>query len=135
MAKNINRKAKGTVGERELMHKFWDKGWACVRVAGSGSGKHPSCDLVAGNRHRKLAIECKTIGNQNVYISKEQIALMRQFSDIFGAESYVAVRFPGDGWYFLSLDDLKECKANYAVTNEAAKAKGFILDELIGETF
>ena len=127
-----DKKGKGTAGERELVHMFWQRGWPCIRVAGSGSGRYPSPDLLAGNRERKVALECKTIGNRNIYISKEQINGLKEFCAGFGAEAYVGVKFPKDGWLFLSLDDLNECKSSYTVSSEIAKAKGFIIDELIG---
>lgn len=38
-------KKKGIAAERELLHLLWDKGFACCRVAGSGSIPEPNCDL------------------------------------------------------------------------------------------
>ena len=54
-------KKKGINAERELIHMFWAEKWAAIRVAGSGSSKYPSPDILAGNNLRKLAIECKAI--------------------------------------------------------------------------
>jgi Holliday junction resolvase len=62
-------KAKGSNAERELVHMFWDKGWAAIRVAGSGSSQYPSPDVLAGNNLRKLAVECKASGELNKYIT------------------------------------------------------------------
>ena len=52
----VNRKAKGTKGERELVKFFNNSGWACIRIAGSGSSRYPSPDILAGNAIRRLAI-------------------------------------------------------------------------------
>ena len=57
----MSRKSKGINAERDLIHKFWNvEGWSAVRVAGSGSMKYPSADVLATNKLRRLAIECKT---------------------------------------------------------------------------
>ena len=63
-------KSKGINGERELVHMFWNRGWACLRIAGSGSSKYPSPDILAGNKLRKLAIECKITKDQKKYFKK-----------------------------------------------------------------
>ncbi len=127
----INKKAKGTAGERELVHKFWKNGWACIRTAGSGSMKYPSPDLIAGNSIRKLAIECKVINSRVKYIKKAEIKELIEFSRKFGAESYVAVKFNDKNWYFLSIDDLNESEENYVINIELAKRKGLLFEEII----
>ena len=38
----MSLKSKGSNAERQLLHMFWDAGWACLRSAGSGSMNHPS---------------------------------------------------------------------------------------------
>ena len=55
----MNTKAKGTQGERELVKFFNEAGWGCIRIAGSGSSRYPSPDILAGNAVRRVAIECK----------------------------------------------------------------------------
>ena len=74
----MNQKAKGTNAERELVHRFWGKGWPCVRVAGSGCSRYPSPDLLAGNRERMVAIECKATKENSKYFPKEEIRLLRE---------------------------------------------------------
>jgi len=54
-------KRKGTLYERELFHMFWNSSWAAVRSAGSGSTPLPAPDILAGNKEKLLAIECKAI--------------------------------------------------------------------------
>ena len=62
----MDKKAKGTRGERELVKAFNENGWVCIRVAGSGSSRYPSPDILAGNAMRRVAIECKvTADNKN----------------------------------------------------------------------
>ena len=88
------RKSKGINAERDLLHKFWSvSSWCAVRVAGSGSMRYPSADILASNKLRKLAIECKTSAEKSKYLPKEDIDQLKKFAGIFGAEPWVAVRF------------------------------------------
>ena len=128
----MSRKSKGINGERDLVHKFWARNWPCIRVAGSGSSRYPSPDILAGNRERMVAIECKTINDDSKYFPKEEIALLKQFADLFGAEPWVALKFGANQWYFMSLDDLKETDKSYSASLNLAKLKGFTLDEFVG---
>ena len=69
----MNTKAKGTKGERELIHFFHEYSWSAIRVAGSGSSKYPSPDVLAGNALRKIAIECKVTKDTKKYFPKVEI--------------------------------------------------------------
>lgn len=128
---NMNHKAKGICAERELIHLFWLNSWAAVRVAGSGSMKYPSPDILASNNKRKLGIECKASRGRYQYLAKAEIGELRRFCSIFGTEPWVGVRF-GKEWYFISLDDLKETEKSFAISIESAKQKGLTFNELIG---
>lgn len=127
----MNRKAKGTNGERELVKLFNESGWGCIRIAGSGSSRYPSPDILAGNAIRRLAIECKVTKDQKKYLLAEEIEQLSTFSQKFGAESWIAVRFPGERWYFLMLEDLEKTENHFAVSLEMAKLKGLTAEELI----
>ena len=129
----MSRKSKGISAERELLHSFWGSGWACVRVAGSGSMCFPSPDLLAGNGPRKLAIECKAINDDKKYFSQDDVDKIVEFSRKFGAEAWFGVKFLGIGWFFISLDDLDKTKGNFVVSLALAKNKGLSFDELIGK--
>lgn len=128
----MSRKSKGINAERELIHKFWatDK-WSAVRIAGSGSMKYPSADVLASNRTRRLAIECKTSKEKNKYLPKEDIEQLKNFADIFGAEPWIGIKFNRTEWLFLSLDDLKDTGTNYLISKDIAEKKGLLLEELI----
>ena len=128
----MSRKSKGINAERELIHMFWEKGWAAIRVAGSGSTKYPSVDIVAGNKIRKLAIECKAVKDDKKYFDKGEIEQIKLFSETFGAESWLAIRFDRKKWYFVMLEDLKETKEGYSTNIEELKNKGLLFDEVIG---
>jgi Holliday junction resolvase len=127
----MNTKAKGTGAERELIHLFWASSWAAVRIAGSGSMKYPSPDVLASNKRRKIGIECKTTKSSYQYLAKDEITGLQAFCRLFGAEPWIGVKFKSS-WYFLSLDDLKETQKNFVVSQDLAKQKGLTFNELVG---
>lgn len=128
-----DKKQKGSHAERELIHLFWKEGWAAVRVAGSGSMKYPSPDVVASNALRRMAIECKAVGEEKKYLTQAEIDQLVTFSQTFGAEAWLAVRFDNENWYFFSLDDLRSTKGNnYVLDLTLAKQKGLLFEEAIG---
>ena len=81
----MDKKAKGTRGERELVKAFNENGWACIRVAGSGSSRYPSPDLLAGNAMRRIALECKVTADSKKYLAQEDIEQLQTFAAKFGA--------------------------------------------------
>lgn len=127
----MNKKSKGSNAERELLHFFWDNGWAAMRAAGSGSTTRPSPDILAGNGSRKLAIECKVTQNVRQYLTKKEILELGEFSRLFGAEAWIGVKFNNVDWYFMNIEDLKDTGAGHAVSIELAKRKGLLFSELI----
>jgi holliday junction resolvase Hjr len=127
----INKKAKGTKGERDLVKYFNDEGWSAIRVAGSGSSKYPSPDILAGNAIRRLAIECKVTKDNKKYFQNSEIDQLREFSQKFGAESWVGVRFAGEEWYFLMLEDLRDTGNCWSVSVDLAKRRGLTKGELL----
>ena len=66
-------KAKGSNAERELVSKFWKKGFASIRVAGSGSSRFPCPDILASNVTRTIAIEAKATKKDIQYFRENQI--------------------------------------------------------------
>jgi len=127
----MSRKSKGINAERELIHLFWKTNeWSAVRVAGSGSSPFPCPDVLAGNRIRKLASECKTVNAKNKYLTNKDINQLNEFAAVFGAEPWIGVKFKSE-WFFLSIDDLKRTEKGYAVSKELAKNKGLLFNELV----
>jgi holliday junction resolvase Hjr len=129
----MSLKSKGINGERELVHMFWARNWACLRIAGSGSIKYPSPDLLVGNRLRRLAIECKIIKGKNKYFDSGEIAALRKFAGIFGAEPWIAIKFQGFDWLFVSLDDLKQTNGGFSLSLDRGKTKGLLFEEMFGK--
>ena len=127
----MSRKSKGINAERELIHLFWKNGWSACRVAGSGSTKYPSPDVLAGNNVRKLAIECKVTKDVRQYFTAKEIDELKMFAKIFGAEPWVCVKFNNVDWYFLTLEDLGGSGEGHSINIPGAKRKGFRFGELI----
>jgi len=127
----MSRKSKGINAERELVHMFWDKGWACVRVAGSGSQRYPSPDLLAGNNLRKIVIESKLTKDSSKHFSDADIEQLKVFADMFGAEPWLAIKFSKD-WFFVTPEDLKETRGlNFSISKESARIKGLSFEQLL----
>jgi Holliday junction resolvase len=127
----MSLKSKGINAERELIHLFWGNGWTAVRVAGSGNTKYPSPDVLASNAVRRLAIEAKVTKDKYKHFPKDEIEQLREFSQKSGAEPWIAVKFKGNSWFFLSLEDLQETGAHYSIPLELAKRRGLAFSELI----
>ena len=127
----MSLKSKGINAERELVHMFWDKNFACHRIAGSGSNKYPCPDLLVGNRLRRLAIECKVTKDHKKYFEKGDIYALKNFAEIFGAEPWIAIKFKDHEWYFVSLEDIAETKKSFIIDVDTAKNRGLLFEELI----
>ena len=129
----MSRKSKGINAERELVHKFWATNkWSAVRIAGSGSMRYPSADVLATDKLRRLAIECKSSKDKTKYLTKEGLSQLKQFSEVFNAEPWIGIKFNNEEWYFLSVDDIKTEKKCCLISLDLAKKKGLLFDELIG---
>ena len=127
----MDRKAKGTYAERELIHFLWERGWFSIRAAGSGSTKYPSPDLVAGNGLRRLAIECKSSADNKRYLTKPQIEELALFAKKFNAEPWIAFRHNAV-WHFISVEDLKDTGNSFFISEELARIRGLSIDEIAG---
>ena len=127
----MSSKSKGSQAERELLHLFWSKGWACLRSAGSGSMKYPGPDLIVSNRIRRLAVECKTTKSNKQYLDKHDVGQLKEFCNIFGAEPWFAVRFSAKNWLFLGLEDIEKTETGYVIDSKVAERRGILLEELI----
>ena len=127
----MSRKSKGANAERELVSMFNHEGWGAIRVAGSGSNRFPNPDVLAGNGFRRVAIEAKSSKKQKKYLTEEDLNQLRLFSDSFGAESWIGIRFNNQPWYFLNPEDLDKTKKGFVISLESAKNKGLSFEELV----
>ncbi len=125
----MSRKSRGIAGERDLIHKFWGVGWACVRVAGSGSSQFPSPDIIASNNLRKFVIETKITRDNKKYFSSKEIRSLKFFAEKFGAEPWLSIKFFQTPWLFISTEDLRETSNNFVISKEEALTKGLTFEE------
>lgn len=131
MSKQRWAKRKGTQGERDLINLFWENNWSAHRIAGSGSSRYPSPDVIAGIATRKIAIEAKVCNDKKKYFTEEEIYGLKEFCRIFGAEAWIAIKFWGEEWMFITLEDLNESGKSYNASIQDMKNKGLLFEELI----
>ena len=112
------RKSKGSVFERQLIKMFWDSGWAASRVAGSGSSSFFSPDVIAGKNGRVIVIEAKVSSSKKKYLTKEEVLQLKEFSKIFGAEAWIAVKFKNNNVKFVSLNNVVFTDKSVVVSEE-----------------
>jgi len=129
----MSRKSKGSNAERDLLHSFWNSGWACMRAAGSGSICWPEPDLIAGKNKKIFAIECKTSGDEAKYIEKREVEELIHFSKLMEAEPLLAIRFNNRKWKFLKPEEMTEKGKSFMVTKEEIETKGRTFEEIIKE--
>lgn len=101
-------------------------------MAGSGSIKYPVPDILAAKNNRHLAIECKNTKADSQYLTKEEVADLKKFASITGAEAYIAVRFAREDWRFLRLEDLDVTPTQFVVSKKLALQHGRTLGDVLG---
>ena len=126
-------KSKGINAERDLIHKFWFENIPAVRVAGSGSSKYASPDIIAGTRRRKFVIEVKITKDSKKYLTKDEVYELKKFANLFGAEAWVAIKFKGSEWLFLPIGEIEETEKCFLVEKEISEKKGILFEELARE--
>ena len=128
---NMSKKSRGTDAERDLIRKFWSEGWPAMRAAGSGSMQYPSPDILTGKNGRRLAIECKLTSSKKKYFPISEINELNYFAKHFGAEVWLAIKFPKHQWVFFTPEDLESTGKSFAASLELAELKGLSFEELI----
>jgi holliday junction resolvase Hjr len=128
----MDKKAKGSNAERDLIHKFNDNGWVAIRSAGSGSQQYPAPDILAGNNLRRVAIECKATAGIRKYLTRKEVDELVFFANKFGAEAWIGVKFDRLDWYFINIEDLDRTEKSYSIDIPVAKRKGLSFEQLIG---
>jgi Holliday junction resolvase len=127
------RNTKGDRRERELVNRLDDAGFAVMRAPASGSATARSLpDVLAGNGRVFYAIEAKSSGGDPIYLTGEEIEALIYFSQNFGAQPKVGVRFDREDWYFFHPADLYRTDGgNYRVKKETALDGGETIDDLL----
>jgi Holliday junction resolvase len=123
----------GSREERELVKMLWDANFAAMRAPASGGAtKKPLPDVIAGNGKIYLAIEVKSSSKERIYIKSDKIDALCEFSDMFGAEPFIGVKFLREMWRFVRPHDLLKTKQNnYKLDKDLAFQEGLDFEELI----
>jgi len=101
---------KGAKGEREVLDLFDGWGFVGLRAPSSGSTTERELpDVLIGNNGYVLAIEVKRPGGDYLYLEEEEVEDLMYFSEMFGAEHYIGVRFDyGRDWFFFREWDMHQ---------------------------
>ncbi len=125
--------AKGANAERELLLMLFKQGYACARMAGSGSSDIPCPDLIAIKDGKGFAVEAKAWNGKYLSIEIAKFEELLAWSKVSGLELVVAWKVPRKGWYFLKEHHLHNTGKFYSVNLEDAMEKGMDLNVLIGK--
>lgn len=117
----MKNKQKGTRIENELFDLLNKFGFKAIRCAGSGTKEFADCDIVAGNKKIKYAIEVKSSKKPYKYISKEQMKKFKEFSKIFDLKPLIALRFNYNPFYFVKPSDFDKKKNSFGINLKQAK--------------
>lgn len=104
-------KRRGVSIERRIVSKLRNKGFAVIRAPASGSKRKDSIpDIVAMKSGVILTIEVKSRREGNkIYLRREQIEGIWDFSKKAGAEPFVAVKVGDEREiYFVKLSSLNQ---------------------------
>ncbi|MFH1256046.1 MAG: Holliday junction resolvase Hjc [Candidatus Diapherotrites archaeon] len=124
--------AKGANAERELIHLFFDRGFAVVRIAGSGKTALPAPDLLALSKTKKMAFECKAWNSKHLAIPLLQMEELIGWCEKADIDAFVAWKVPRKGWLFLKPEFFKKTAKNYMISLKEAFHKGLNLNVVAG---
>jgi Holliday junction resolvase len=110
--------SKGAGYERELLELLKKKGFAVVRVAGSGRARMEQPDLIASNGKKTLGIECKYSSTKYKTIKKEEVNSLLKFCEEFGCTAVLAYRFPRVEWKFKIIKQRVDANVNVKRTDK-----------------
>ncbi len=130
-----SRRRLGFAHERDLLLRFWEKGFAVIRAPASGSKTRRFAvpDVVAIHKGVVYAFEVKTTHEKKtIYIPKHQVEKLREFIRRAGGKGFIAVKIIGvTGWRFIDINDLGTSKGgNYKVDEEMLR-KAYKLQDLV----
>lgn len=126
-------KRKGTRYERELFHMFHNTGkFMPVRAAGSGSTTIEAPDLIIGSKNLTLAIECKALKKGTKYFKEGEIEQLLAFSERFGANPLVGMRYDNLGWFFINANKIPKTKNGvHHLSQDLVQKKGVKFEQLV----
>ena len=130
-------KVKGVKYERELANKFWKLGFAVLRGCSSGGGvkKRFVPDIVVIYRGNVVALEVKYRSKpSNIYIEKEKLVKLLEFSERCGGKAFIAIKFKGYDWKFLEITQnlINSCNSDKVpISKDDVLSKGYTLNQFV----
>ncbi|MCY0858984.1 MAG: Holliday junction resolvase Hjc [Sulfolobaceae archaeon] len=127
-------KRRGASVERRLVSRLRERGFAVIRAPASGSKRKDSIpDIVAMKSGVILAIEVKSRnGGKKIYIRKEQLDGIKDFSKRAGAEPFIAVKLGENREVlFVNLSEVKQTSSGNYVLDMESVSNYMTLDDLI----
>ncbi|MEW6294697.1 MAG: Holliday junction resolvase Hjc [Candidatus Diapherotrites archaeon] len=124
--------AKGANAERELIHILFEKGFSVVRAAGSAATALPCPDIIALNKEKRLAFECKAWSSTHLSIPSEQMKELISWGERAGTETYVAWKIPNKGWLFLKPQAFNKTPKHFIISKKKAFTKSLELNVITG---
>ncbi len=133
--------SSGIRAERDLVHLFWEAGFAVLRAPASGGGTVlPRPDLIAGSvkKGKFFVLEIKTVKRDILYLDGTQIKGLMEFATRLGFQPILAVKFKNrkKGYRFLKVPEQLERvrnSENYKISFTSAMKDGLSFGELIGQ--
>ncbi len=101
----MGRYYKGACYERELVKLLVSKGFAAVRVAGSGRARMEQPDIIASNCKNLYGIESKFSSTNYKTIKKKEVNSLYKFCKNFGCRAFLAFRFRRTPWKFMEIKE------------------------------
>ncbi len=127
----MERYSKGARGERELLNFLYAKGYSVMRAAGSGVNSLGP-DIIAFRNGTGLAFECKAWEKSSLSIEVEKIEKLRQWRSNTKMHTFIAWRMNGNGWFFISLEELNRTDRYYTVTRKNAISINRKVEDIMG---
>lgn len=119
--------------KNELEQMFNDAEYSVTQILENFSHNgSPLPDLVAGDGDIFYAIDAYASGRKRVYIQREDVQRIENFSALFGAEPRIGIKFDRENWRFFSPEELHMTdNGNYRIKKDN-RDKGESFYDLIG---
>ncbi len=128
----MHRYIKGARSERELLNRFYDRGWSVLRSAGSGVNSLGP-DIVAVKDRYMLAFECKAWEKNRLSIDPDAYKKLHEWQENTRFPTYIAWRMNGKGWFFVTLDELKHGNKDHSITKKKTLEINRLFEDILAK--
>lgn len=106
---------RGYRAEIELVSMLKSNGFYAVRLPISGGRGFP-CDVLAAKGDDRRAYQVKETKYDRIYLSKDEVEMLLNFSKAFNLKAYIAVKWKGrrkKKWTFIEVKNAEPLKIKY----------------------